>query len=239
MKKAKPFLNPPLDPAEFATTKYQWEDLRDIIDNKRFPIYRHVDDETSYRLYSQKLKQEWKSVYDFVLFTKFHFHKRLIRKDVDVEEEKGDRGDNLSNDDTKICDEKKVNETSIQSVEEYDYDFIVKEFPTLPQIPLPPKGYMWESYCPNNDAKDGRKEQQRILAKNDFPYYMEDGIVHWCLWKLGGNDVNDKDIQWAKDELGSRGDVLEMMHWINPVHLKSLPDIDHAHIICLMKKSIR
>lgn len=216
MSKPVPFLHPPLDPTKFATIKYQWEDLRDIIDNNKFPIWRHVDQETTYRLYSQKLKQEWKSVYDFVLHTKFNFGKRLVQRD-----NGGHRG------------------SSIQSVEEYDYESIVKQIPTLPEIPSPPRGHVWESYdtyCAVNNNMEQEMDSQRLLAKNDFPYYMEDGIEHWCLWKLGGNDVNDADINWAKEELNKNGNITEMMHWINPVHLKSLPDIDHAHIVCLIKR---
>ena len=216
MSKPIPFLNPPLVPTKFATIKYQWEDLRDIIDNNRFPILRHVDQETTYRLYSQKLKQEWKSVYDFVLHTKFNFGKRLIQRDYG-----GHQGN------------------SVQSVEEYNYESIVKQIPTLPEIQSPPKDYVWESYsahCVNNNDVEKKMDSQRLLAKNDFPYYMEDGIEHWCLWKLGGDDVNDVDINWAKEELKKKGNITEMMHWINPVHLKSLPDIDHAHIVCLIKR---
>ena len=30
--------------------------------------------------------------------------------------------------------------------------------------------------------------------------------------------------------------VLVMVSWINPKHLQSLPDIDHAHILCLREQ---
>mmetsp|Transcript_14407 Transcript_14407/g.18823 ORF Transcript_14407/g.18823 Transcript_14407/m.18823 type:complete len:189 (+) Transcript_14407:112-678(+) len=69
------------------------------------------------------------------------------------------------------------------------------------------------------------------LVKNDFPYYLADNVEHWILWKLG-QDCRDNDIENAKQELQARlGDVTEFLHWINPPHLKSLPEIDHAHII--------
>ncbi len=232
MKKPKPFLHPPLDPSKFATTKYHWDDLKHIIDNKLFPILRHVDQETTYRLYRQKLRQEWKSVYDFVLVTKFNFGKRLIRLE----------GNSNADDGQKKLNDRQ-DEHLMQSIYEYDYETIEKELPTLPKIPSPPKDHVWESYklmsYENGDVGDDDeegKEPHRLLAKNDFPYFMEDGIEHWCLWKLGSDDVNESDIQWAKDELKKSGDVLETMHWINPVHLKSLPDIDHAHIVCLMQQ---
>ena len=122
--------------------------------------------------------------------------------------------------------------SSNEKEEDESVDDIVP--PTLPHISPPPNGYVWESYQP--PASGEQQQIQRALAKNDFPYYMEDGIEHWCLWKLGGGDVNDVDIKWAKEELGQRNDdILEMLHWINPEHLKSLPDIDHAHIVCLKK----
>ncbi len=225
----KSILNPPLDPANFATTKYNWEDLKDIITNKKFPILRHVDQETTYRLYSQKLKQEWKSIYDFVLHCKFNFDKRLVPLDID---------DDCKTDEKKCAADVEVenndyDDTSTIFDIEKNEEVLVKdgEIPTtLPLISSPPKGYVWEAF----ESPSGAKGSRRILAMNDFPYYMEDGIEHWCLWKLGGEDVTENDISWAKEELASRGDIIEMMHWINPVYLKSLPDIDHVHIVCLI-----
>jgi hypothetical protein len=67
------------------------------------------------------------------------------------------------------------------------------------------------------------------LVQNDFPYYTADGVEHWVLWKLGGS-CSDQDIGEAKLQLRDRfGD--DMLHWINPPHLKSLPEIDHVHIL--------
>jgi len=114
--------------------------------------------------------------------------------------------------------------------------------------------------------------ENMILVKNDFPYYLEDNIEHWCLWKLGA-DVTQEDIDWALGELKGDEDALgidadtnadadadtnadvdanadadttgdtnantsmfaDVLYWINPVHLKSLPEIDHAHLVCLQK----
>jgi hypothetical protein len=45
-------------------------------------------------------------------------------------------------------------------------------------------------------------------------------------------------VEWAKAEVQERiGPVREFMHWINPPHLKSIPDIDHVHILCLPESS--
>jgi hypothetical protein len=71
------------------------------------------------------------------------------------------------------------------------------------------------------------------LVQNDFPYYMVDHIEHWVLWKLGGV-CSDSDIDKAKSQLLGSGRFFadELLHWANPPHLKSLPEVDHIHILC-------
>lgn len=45
---------------------------------------------------------------------------------------------------------------------------------------------LWYSYPPLTDVTT----VAMTLVKNDFPYYMEDGIEHWILWKLGESYSN-------------------------------------------------
>ena len=88
---------------------------------------------------------------------------------------------------------------------------------------------VWLAYPPLSDVREVKK----VLKPNDFPYYFADGIEHWCLWKLC-EDVTDDDIQEAKKDLQSmHGDIVSYVSWRNPPHLKSLPDIDHIHVVCL------
>ena len=92
---------------------------------------------------------------------------------------------------------------------------------------------LWEAHPPVSEIKEPRK----TLVLNDFPYYNAPGIYHYVLWKIGG-DVTDQEIDEAREELrGSLGDVEDLLHWKNPPHLKSLPDIDHIHILCLRKST--
>uniref|UniRef100_A0A7S2GQS3 Uncharacterized protein n=1 Tax=Helicotheca tamesis TaxID=374047 RepID=A0A7S2GQS3_9STRA len=95
---------------------------------------------------------------------------------------------------------------------------------------IDPKNPLWEAFPPLEEVNSS----QLSLCRNDFPYYFEDGIEHWCLWKLGGS-VTPEEIENAKQKLMNSKDVVKTLHWINPPHLKSLPDIDHAHILCLRK----
>ena len=92
-----------------------------------------------------------------------------------------------------------------------------------------PKDGLYYAYPP---LSSDIKEVKKCVVHNDFPYYMADGVEHWVLWKLGA-DCTLNDIDDAKQEIGERlGDVVDFMHWVNPPHLKSLPDIDHVHILC-------
>jgi hypothetical protein len=83
----------------------------------------------------------------------------------------------------------------------------------------------------------------KIVVRNDFPYYMAENIHHFVLWKLHGI-CSDDDIQQAKEdvkqelELSGQAVVVDCLHWVNPPHLKSLPDIDHVHILCLLQPVI-
>mmetsp|Transcript_8382 Transcript_8382/g.12125 ORF Transcript_8382/g.12125 Transcript_8382/m.12125 type:complete len:139 (+) Transcript_8382:202-618(+) len=88
---------------------------------------------------------------------------------------------------------------------------------------------LWEAFPPLSEINQIKK----ALKPNDFPYYTAEGIEHWCLWKLCA-DVEDEEIDQAKQELQEmHGDIVSFLSWRNPPHLKSLPDIDHIHIMCL------
>jgi hypothetical protein len=76
---------------------------------------------------------------------------------------------------------------------------------------------------------------QTAVVPNDFPYSMERGVVHYILWKTK-EDIAQEDIDQAKIELKHRlGNVVDIILWVNPPHLQSLPEIDHVHFLCLFE----
>jgi hypothetical protein len=92
----------------------------------------------------------------------------------------------------------------------------------------------WQAYPPLTQVK----AVQKVLMRNDFPYNTDEDIEHWVLWKLVEN-ITKEEIDEAKDELRERlGNVVDILHWVNPPHLKSLPDIDHAHFLCLRRRRL-
>lgn len=75
------------------------------------------------------------------------------------------------------------------------------------------------------------------LCPNEYPYHMEENIQHWVLWKLL-EPISHKEIHEAKQKLRNQHKtIIDTAHWVNPSHLKSIPEIDHVHIVCLHSNS--
>ena len=79
------------------------------------------------------------------------------------------------------------------------------------------------------------EEEKTRLAPNDFPYYFEEGIEHYIYWKLGSNEMNiltETEVEEAAIQLKSKNpSFIDHAIYINPPHLKSIPEIEHAHIL--------
>lgn len=201
-----------LDPNVFPSKRISWSDLKAIIERQElFSLQRSVKQERFYRNYSNKIKQIWNSIYDFILHHKFNYEVTSVSVSV-----------------SSTCEVESADSTT--SFVEYHEDDCDGDLSLLPPVNPPPSGMQWAAKAPvdNNTSKG------KALVLNDFPYYFEDGVEHWCLWKLG-SDVTQEDLDWAIEDLSKRGYFSEFLHWVNPVHLKSLIDIDHAHIVCLRK----
>lgn len=233
-----------------ATKPFTWKDLQYILIEQNDPslLSRSIRTQSRYMHYTEQMKSQWEDINDCVIYSKFGNMKKNYH----------DRNGNDA-----FQEETLFTKVKYSSQNETKW----KISPTLQET----------------------KEQNIIvktLVRNDFPYFVESNIQHWCLWKL--NDyVTDEDIQLAIEELktthtealvnvfineyggdngnnenissisnknegdnerttvtvGNRngrpfrlGKVLDTISWINPKHLQSLPDIDHAHILCLREQ---
>ena len=76
------------------------------------------------------------------------------------------------------------------------------------------------------------------LQRNDHPYYFEDDVEHFVLWKLGSEAVAQEEISSAAFELKSQknGDMIKWISFQNPPALMSIPEVHHAHILVLMRR---
>ena len=67
-----------------------------------------------------------------------------------------------------------------------------------------------------------------VLRKNDFPYNLG-RHEHLILWKVEGGGLEEREIEEEVRRLEAAGE--EVVWWINPPQLKSVRDLDHAHVI--------
>ena len=153
--------------------RYQWEELKQIIHEQDDldKLSRCEQDQREYEVFRYHLKQQYSSIVDYILITKFGFGQ--------------------ANNDEGLW-------HSVPSLQEY-------------------------------------KVPRKILVKNDFPYYTAPNIVHYILWKIK-EDLTPSEIEEAETELKTSFGALDVVQWTNPPRLKSLPEIDHAHFLCLMKE---
>jgi hypothetical protein len=79
-------------------------------------------------------------------------------------------------------------------------------------------------------AADKSSASKIVLVENDFSYNFESGISHFILWKVGGilesNEILEMAMKLSHDE-----DAFDFATYVNPPHLKSILDLDHAHIL--------
>jgi hypothetical protein len=172
----------------YRSTPFSWDELKQIVDVEQnlAKLSRSRAQEESYQTYRVKLLQEYQSVYDHILHSKFGYPKR--------------------------------------------YNEITERWETYP--PPSPSSTTSTTTSDNNNKDDAPIPTSAVLVPNDFPYFTEPGrIDHWVLWKLHAK-ISDQDLQHALQELEERlGNVVDTIHWENPPHLKSLPDINHVHIL--------
>lgn len=197
-------------------TPLTWPELKVIVNSHEEPggelykLGRNYERQKIYRAFREQINDEWESIYDYLLCKKFGFDWVWS---------------NVKN--TPINDNNDENEGSVIPRRKK------KSKPTFQE-------YM-------NIHKEDNEYDTLKLCINDFPYYYLPGIQHWILWKLGGELPTSTELANAKKEILKestsqglvKGNALEriinddevFLHWINPPHLRSLPGIDHVHIL--------
>lgn len=83
-------------------------------------------------------------------------------------------------------------------------------------------------------SEEDRKPTTKLLL-NDFPYNFEADVEHFILWKLFA-PLTDAEIYECIETFRRNECVLDATYYVNPTHLKSITEIEHAHIILHKKK---
>jgi hypothetical protein len=74
------------------------------------------------------------------------------------------------------------------------------------------------------------------LTLNDFPYSIYSDMKHYVLWRLNG-DITDDDILKSMTDISKKDNIIDYIYWKNLLHKRSIPEIEHIHIIALIQKS--
>ena len=77
-------------------------------------------------------------------------------------------------------------------------------------------------------------ETSFALVPNDFPYYIDDHVCHHVYWKLGGR-IADQEIEDTIRKLAPNSQ--DVLYWVNPVRLQSIPELDHVHFLVNKKET--
>lgn len=133
-----------------------------------------------YEQHKKYLDNNWKSAYDYLVYSKFG-------------EEFGIEKVTVSKDDG--IEENEVKPTEDDCNQTNNKDCLTK-------------GYMYRASPSLAQASKYTIENRLTylrLVLNDFPYDVDEGIEHWCLWKIGGTSCTERisreELTWALKEL--------------------------------------
>jgi len=133
----------------------------------------------SYEEHKQYLATYWKSPYDYMVIRKFGGEFGFVKEVVSRYDSSGGGGD--------------------------DRDIIDQ---TEDECTILANHHVYRSSTSLSQASKYAIEHQITylsLVLNEFPYDVEEGIEHWCLWKIGGSSITEgivhDELVWALREL--------------------------------------
>ena len=182
---------------------------------------RSPSTQATYERHQKYLQQCWKSPYDYLCVQKFGrefgFERMIVKRDyLDICGD-FDTGDDVDARNYKNNHDK--NNSGSYSISDSSGDS------KQDLLTVPPKGYLYRSQPSLEEASQytiSNGVKYLRLVPNDFPYHVDDGIEHWCLWKIGGNlggvlnvendvgkvkgvtkieGISEEEIAWALKEL--------------------------------------
>jgi hypothetical protein len=202
----------------YRTRKASWKELVQIINIEKDidKLSRSQLDQYKYEVFRYYMKKQYVSTVDYILISKFDFSSIPVRI-------------NKTNDDGEGVGQEEEEEENTTDNHDDDNDNSSSN----------------ENNFKLRAGSTAADDSSIILIPNDFPYYVEDNVVHYILWKYNNSTSNsnnnniptsitEKEIEAAQRILETNPTInaTEILHWINPPHLKSIPEIDHVHFLC-------
>ncbi|KAL3903430.1 MAG: hypothetical protein SGARI_005385 [Bacillariaceae sp.] len=65
-----------------------------------------------------------------------------------------------------------------------------------------------------------------VLIPNDFPYYNETGVEQYVYWKTN-ESISEEEILQVQKDLRQNFGADDILFWVNPTALQSLPEVEH------------
>ena len=84
-----------------------------------------------------------------------------------------------------------------------------------------------KKYIPDENHPE---EEVAKITLNKYPYHFEKDVRHYVLWKLNGK-ITKTDVVKGIREVRKIFDIMDWTYWVNPLYRKSIPGIEHAHVI--------
>lgn len=144
---------------------------------------RSIPAQIAYEEHRQYLAKNWKTPYDYMVVKKF--------------------GEDFGFKKVSVVSSSSDDESSHDSIDDGGtFEQIEDENPSLPHR------LMYRSSTSLSAASKYTIENKIAylsLVLNEFPYDVDDGIEHWCLWKIGGTSsaegIVQEELVWAIKEL--------------------------------------
>lgn len=90
----------------------------------------------------------------------------------------------------------------------------------------------------NSSSSIIHHEQQRrlpiVLCPNDFPYALDTGISHYLVWCP--HPLDEHIVHKIIDAELSTQNFSDFLHFVNPPHLQTVPNLWHAHIFARQQR---
>jgi len=78
------------------------------------------------------------------------------------------------------------------------------------------------------------KTHSMCLLPNDFPYDVQNCISHCIAWHVSGEAPSLADYKSFVDKIFDPANF-DVLIWINPEHIQSVPDLSHCHVFVKSK----
>jgi hypothetical protein len=191
----------------YRDTPFAWDELVQVIlvEQDLAKLSRSEAQQREYELFRRGIGQEWKSIYDYILHSKFGFEKRSISVVDDNHTPSRNQSLVATSAPSAMTPAMELQKWSayppLESVQEIRKALLPNDFPYCmkPEIA---HYILWKTL----ESVSDEEIQRTRMELTNHP-------------KLAGEGKK----------------VVDILHWKNPPALQSLPGIDHVHFLCLLK----